>query len=599
MFESYKIAVKVTLLDEVSRPIALLASHFIKTEEAATRLQGRMNTMRAFFAGGVGLMGAGATLAAPLLYAIDKAAELQKQMIGVQIASRGTAEQMEAMRAVIEKTAGVTIFSNIDVAKMAKIVATGTGLGAEDVTKLLPVYARFADVQSLMKGTPYTQSIADAVRLAHTAQHYDPKGLADYLDLLTKASFIVPGGLGEVGHALKYSQGLAKTALGVDDTQMVLLTSLLNRLGFAGSRGGTNLIAAMSRTIPGIFGSGLLTGKSNEALRAMGMTDEHGKSLAFANGKFDSFAWMGHLAQYVQREMASHPEAIARQDIAKNFQHAFGTQGGRVASLLSSPQAIEQLRQIGEIFSQYGGVEAVQKRFADESVAQQYMNAKTNFISAMTELGITLLPAATAALKTFNTYIGDVIQWMTKNPEKVKEYAKNIAIFAGALFALGAISTTTSAIIGLTTVIGGLRAAGVAAAAASAGFGLLATKLGAISGALGAGYLIGEGINSLGPEGDLGGYLGGKLYEWLHPEVGKQAIAPSTLAHRRGVIDRHVTENAGKKAPVQVTTNINLDGRKLAKAVTQYQVRGMSGPQAGVSDVDGRAVLVPSGSGEY
>jgi hypothetical protein len=90
-----------------------------------------------------------------------------------------------------------------------------------------------------MKGTSFEESVTSLIRLAHTAQHYDAAGLSKYADLLTKASFIVSGGLGEVGHALKYSQGIAKSALGVDDEGMVLMTALLNRLGLSGSRGGT------------------------------------------------------------------------------------------------------------------------------------------------------------------------------------------------------------------------------------------------------------------------------------------------------------------------------------------------------------------------
>lgn len=559
------------MVDEITRPLAFLTQHLVRSEEAATALQKRLNTIKDLFKGGSLLVGAGAAVAAPLLYAVDKAAELQKQLIGVQIATRGTAQQMNDMRLAIEKIAGVTVFSNIDVAKMAKTIATGTGLGAQQVQSLLPAYAKFADVQLLMKGTPYAQSIPDAIRLAHTAQHYDAASLGTYLDLLTKASFLVPGGLGEVGHALKYSQGIAKTALGVDDKDMVLMTALMNRLGLAGSRGGTNLIAAMTRTIPGIFGSGLLKGKSNEALRAMGMIDAKGHSKAFADGKFDMFSWMGLMGEYVQREFASHPEAIARQDIAKNFQHAFGVQGGRVAALLSSPQAIEQFRQIGDTFGQYGGVESMQRTFANQSVAQQYMNAKTNLVSAWTELGVTLLPLASRALTKFNGYMQTLITWMTKNPDSVGKFAKDVALFAGTLATLGIISITTSAIAGLATALGVLRTAVIATTAAAGG--------GSIAG----------GISRFGKFGVAAG-IGLAAYEgtrWI-----ADTFTPKDFSFGGWLYDKTHSQPAHKG---QTTVNLHIDGKKVAEAVVPHMSMSLTGPETSANIFDSRMQLTPPG----
>jgi TP901 family phage tail tape measure protein len=577
MFENYKIAIKIAVTDEATRAISLLTRHLLQSEEAAGKLQSRLATIKGFFIGGTALMGTGAALAAPLLYAVDKAAELQKQLIGVQIATRGTAQQMDQMRGVIEKVAGVTVFSNIDVAKMAKTIATGTGLGASQVQSLLPAYAKFADVQLLMKGTPYGSSIPEAIRLAHTAQHYDAGSLTTYLDLLTKASFIVPGGLSEVGHALKYSQGMGKTALGIDDQNMVLLTAFLNRLGLAGSRGGTNAIAAMTRSIPGIFGSGLLTGKSNQALAAMGMIDSKGHSLAFQNGKFDMFSWLGLMGDYVQREFASHPEAIARQDILKNFQHAFGVQGSRVASLMSSPEAIKQFRQIGNTFSQYGGVEGMQKKFADESVAQQWMNAKTNFMSAMVEIGMTLLPTATTALQKLNGYLKTFIEWLTKNPDKVKQYATNIGLLAIALTGLGIVSVVTSGITGLVTALGllGPAIAGATAAATAANLATVASRTGKL-GVLGlTAYTAYEATDLI-------------ANKWLGADSKLGSLFAPSYENRP-----NLRKNGYQ---IQVHVHNKIDKHGLATMVTDEQAKAFSGPETSAAAFDTRMHLAPPGA---
>ena len=561
-----------------------MSKHFALTDDHAKRLQARLDGIKKQAMAGAAMFGTGAVMAAPIIYAVSKAAELQKQLIAVQIATRGTTSEMLNMRKGIEGIASQTIFSNIDVAKMAKLVATGTGLKAPQVSGILPAYAKFADVQLLMKGTGYDASVKDAVRLAHAANHYDPASLAKYLDLLTKASMIVPGSLGEVGHALKYSQGVGKAALGIDDENMVLMTALLNRLGFAGSRGGTNLIAAMTRTIPGVFGSGLLTGKSAVALNNMEMVDKSGHSKFFKNGKFDSFMWMGGLSEYVQREFASNPEAIARQKIMKNMQHAFGTQGARVATLLSTPEALNQLVKIGEAFREYGGVESMQKKFADESVQQQFINAKTNFVSAMTEIGYTLLPKVSTGLVTLNSGLQKLINWVTDNPGKVTFLMYSLTGLSAALMFGGLVNLTAAGFRGLALALSLFSVAGKATLLTNVatGFtglaGTLAGNAGLVVAAGAAGYAIGNLASKL-----LGidkGESESRIYDLTH-----QIEATPKGWNASGT---HFDASAFHKQPQPVNTTVNfiMDGQVVASKVVRHMERGMSQPQGGVSFAD-------------
>ena len=621
MFENYRVAVKISLVNEVSAGILLVAKQFGTANLAAKELQDRLTRIKDLAKMGTYMVGGSMAIAAPFIYAIDKAAELQKQMIGIQVATRGSVTEMDSMRRAIEGVASKTVFSNIDVAKMAKIITTGTGFNAKETQGVLPEYAKFADVQLLMKGTDYQQSVTDAVRLAHTAGKYDPASLSKYLDTLTKASFIIPGDLSEVGHALKYSQGMAKTALGIDDQQMILMTALLNRLGFAGSRGGTNLIAAMTRDIPGVFGSGLLTGKSGEALTAMGMVDAHGHAKAMKSGKFDTFAWMGELSEYIAREFARNPENIAREHIMKNFQHAYGTQGSRVASLLGNTQAIEQLRKIGISFQEYGGVDSIQDKFAKESVAQQYMNAKTNFVSAMTELGITLLPLASRALVKMNSGLQELIKWITDNPEKVKTLSYAFLGLSAAMAIGGTVMLLTSAFRGLAfalsfTGLGGVGGAagirGIAAAIGGVGIsGTLLGGLGALAVTVGAMAYILTKMDS----GDVdpknhpgmrfqhtghGGYWAvdrnlSQEHAGQHWKHGSRA-GGGTWENDSVAIDVSMHIVPRTNSPVQVTTHLHMDGKKIATAVTQHQSRAAQRPTTGMSGFDPSMSFTPIGA---
>jgi hypothetical protein len=78
------------------------------------------------------------------------------------------------------------------------------------------VFSQFADAQQIMKGTSYTESTRTGIQLAHLAGYSKPAEISKYLDLLTKSSFTIPGGLGEIAHSLKYSQNALAT-FGLND----------------------------------------------------------------------------------------------------------------------------------------------------------------------------------------------------------------------------------------------------------------------------------------------------------------------------------------------------------------------------------------------
>jgi hypothetical protein len=332
-----------------------------------------------------------------------------------------------------------------------------------------------------------------------------------------------------------------------------------------------------------------LKGKSYGALAEEGMIDAQGHAKVFTDGKFDAMKWMGLLSDYVAREFASHSEAVARQNIMKNIQHAYGTIGDRAVSVLSSPQAIEQYRTMHEQMEQFGGFEGMQQIFKDESVAQQYQNAMTNMQSAMVELGLTLLPTVTKALVKFNGYMSELITWMTKNPGQVKQCAKDIAYFAGALLGLGAISVATSAVIGLSTVIGGLKNA----AAASYGVAGLGSAKGLLGGAasLGGAAALGYGLGTLAYDFIQGTSFdenSGRQMAKLMAFFGSQT-AKDTLATNRDYARPRAAHGT------IVHTQVNLDGRTIAKVVSHHFDKEDSRPQTGISSFDPRMSQMPAG----
>lgn len=559
MFEEYKVAVKLSLNDGITKGLVLISQRFKSLGVDADVLQTKLKALKDLAFVGAGLFVGGMAIGAPFVYAISKAAELQKQMIGIQIATHGTTKQMDDLRASMEKASSTTIFSTVDVAKMAKIVATSNAFTTPQLTALMPSIAKFADVQAMMKGTPYSSSVLDAVKLMHLAQKYSPSEVTPYFNTLTKASFMMPGGISQLQHALAYSMPMGQTALGIDPQTMVMITALLNRLGFSGSRGGTNLVAAMTRTIPGMFGSGLLRGKSHEALADMGFIDSHGHSKFMEKGKFDAFLWIQGLTKFVHDALIKDP-IHGRERIAIDFQHAFGSQGGKIAALLSSPKSINQLGQMFLMFSQLADTGAIQNQFYQKSVSQQFIDAKTNFQNVMIELGTNLLPLATHALTDLNNALNILIPWMRKNKELVKDLSLAFVGLSGALLFGGLVIGLTVAFRGLGLALAFLGAGGAIGALTK--LFMLMGKIGGLALVGGASYEATKAIvKHYGIDDKIGSFLYRHSSHYFKPSL--LTSLPGMQANTPGPVDQ-VNSHSNTHAS-SMNGAVYLDGYQVGK----------------------------------
>lgn len=508
------------------------------------------------FGSHAGMLGLG--MVGVLGYAVTKAAELQKVMIGIQVATSGSAKDMNDMRGAIEAASRTTMFNDIQVAKMANLVATSTNLSANQVSSVLPAYAKFADVQLLLKGTDSDTSTRDAINIAHLSGRYDATGLQDILETVTKASLVMPGGVGELARALKYSLPRARATLGVNPKDMIMMTALANTMGFAGSIGGTNVIDSMVRTIPGIFGSGLLTGKSNEALRHMNLVDSQGHSKLFENGTFSFDKWMKGLSDFVAHDMATMPKALAYQDIAISMQHAFGAQGGRYASVLSTPQAIAQWQGIQAKYNRLESLNKMQNAFNQGSVSQQFNTMTSNLTTVMIELGYNLLPIVLAALKKINAALVIFIPWMRAHADLVKKLEYG---FIGLAAAMGLVA------VGFLTFVG-IDLIGIAVGLTAMGYAI--KKLWDIVKTINWKNLLpsfapGESFNSAFNKYEASQKGKGWFHSWHLPHFGGD-----TTVH----------------------TNINIDGRHVAKVVSKAQSKAAATPSSTASNHDPYSTMI-------
>lgn len=259
--------------------------------------------------------------------------------------------------------------------------------------------------------------------------------------------------------------------------------------------------------------------------------------------------------------------------------------------------------------------------------------------SALAELGNAVLPMATEAVKTLAGWIQRLGNHFRENEGQAKAAALGFTALAGAMAFGGTVLVLTSAFRGLAAVlsVGGVLGAGVTGAA-----GMLGAGKGGLAAALfGLSHPIGLAVGALGTlaaaayafrpmsqrEVDAAKTNGGAQLtpdaqvrlrgmgenpspqpmprSWIHPESGLgklMGMRPvESTAHLRPAPQLYPRREGSPfipppaSQPVQVTTQINLDSRPIATAVTQHQAESaarLSGPRR----FDPAQLLLPPGS---
>jgi hypothetical protein len=184
-------------------------------------------------------------------------------------------------------------------------------------------------------------------------------------------------------------------------------------------------------------------------------------------------------------------------------------------------------------------------------------------------LGYSILPRLIPYMVKFANALDRAAAFMQAHPSLTSGLVMGLAGVAVSLSLIGKVLMTAGIIkfLGLgpmlMSVAGGMGALATTVA-------VLGAKLGGLGLAAAGGYILGTGINMLGPGGDLGGWLGGKLYQAIHPYQPNQ-----TVVHH---------------------TQVNLDGRKIAIVVTKHQADAAAhAPQSGGSSFNTKMHPYPAG----
>jgi hypothetical protein len=270
--------------------------------------------------------------------------------------------------------------------------------------------------------------------------------------------------------------------------------------------------------------------------------------------------------------------------------------------LLSNPAALEQFNSLMSEFKTLPGNAAIQGKFADESVWQKAINAQTNFKSILTLLGEKTLPEVSSGLTGLNNVLSLIIEKLGSGDGSVAAvsrvavyglgslgaaimllgkylmYAALVKYLGGASAVLGMLGGAAAALVSpVTLAIAALAGLAVAAVAIYNNWDKVKAKFNADMNS--ARNWLDEldksakkRFPSLFPDGTPNRAGGPPDATIRAPKAGEDL---SFLSGTGKSYASNYTRGGGSST-VQVHSTINMDGRKVAEAVTEHQANEAS-----------------------
>lgn len=408
----FNVGVTIHFVDQVSAGLAALAQNCARTQQQCAALQAQFQQINAVWQQGQTFIRAGVTLATPLINATEEAGKLQKMMKQVEIATRAGSNELAGFKDQLGDISHATMFSMTDLAEQASKMGQAGIRSMTDIRSLLPQFAASAEVLKNQKGEDPLKTVENLTKMAHQFGMYSAAEMGPIVETVTKLALKLPGGVGSFATMGSYLNAKAFRQYKIDPSEILALEAAAMQVGGgSGGRGrlsGAAIEAALSRIIPGVFGSGLFEGKSAWALNSMGLSTEDGRSTVFNNGRanltllFEKLANVEHLAQTAEgriqlgkmmwasaqthlsdkqlREMGPWIQSLSSgkasaqtapaEILERLFKFAFGVTGGGALGMMADPKFQENLRFLQKYLREQDSIQQMQVKLMDAVVPQ-------------------------------------------------------------------------------------------------------------------------------------------------------------------------------------------------------------------------------------
>lgn len=601
MFEAYSVAIRLKLIENVSMGLIGLSSHFrglnsdvIATQKGLAGIEERLKSIKTLgLVGGIA-MGAGAfglsLFDAPIKAARDYDLAFTKfKNLNLGDAINKQADQFarganvmgvsgkELMQTLTET---VGIFGSFDMARQLAPTIAAINQANAAVYKGKIEGIDEGSARSLMQfidrrgGTKSPEAARDAMDLAEKLV----TGTGGFIQFKDLAAFSQMGGT--AFRALS-DQGVLDSAY------------LMEEQG--GARAGTAMMSIYQNLIAGrttkkamgelaYYGVGhvgsIETGSvGGKKIKSNALVDVPQIDLLASDGP----TWF----RTVLLPLLAAKGVTQEKDILRITNDLLSNRNASGQASIMDTQTFQVLRE-AKLAGNAKGVDDVIKTYkADPN--SQFSELSARWTDTLRDLGLVTLPAVVKGTEKLNSSLKGITEFETKHPNAMTWIAGLVAGTATLSVVGGTLMLATAGLsaLGLVLTMGQGAGIGTMLTSTASGIGALGLqlakagigKIAAVSAAGFAGYEVGKYLNSLGPDGDLGGYLAGKLYETIHPYDPNARAAATTSG-----ISRHIAPKVAQ-SPTVVNTQINMDGRKVAEAVTVHLTKALSAPLGG-SDYD-------------
>lgn len=639
MFEAYSIGVKIKLINHASAGLIAMSGAFRRTEQDAAALERRMLSIQKTALKGGLLLGAGGVGLGMVAHMVKPASEYAHQLQLMNAAGMKHLEIVKATSAAWGANRAVptsTTMQNLESIRELRMVFGDTG----HAIQYMPTVQKMQGVLGNLLGKnagDEAYTIAKALEMKGAVK--DPALFKMQADMMTKAIIAAGGKVGGNDFLSAFKYGRAATTGWNDEFAYTILPTLIQEMKTRGGSGGGaggpgNALMSMYSAVVG----GTVPQKSLKVWEKLGLLDPskivwtktHSAKGVEPGGIVGSAMFQANPFQWTQEVLT--PALIkagyktpGQQKEALQYLFPNRTAGFVATQMVEQPWKFHRDQGLIKGAMGINAYDTLLK--TDPMMAEQALSAQWKSLQA--KLAFTILPQLISGFTMLSGGLTSISEWATKNPVKVKALMWAFVGLSAAMAIGGTVLLVSAAFrgLGLTLLFG--KIGGVAGIIRIAGglrlFGsaLLFSNVGGAAGIMGIGRSLMTMTGALGLLSQaaavfVAAYAGWKAGGFIYDH----AIQGSKFGNALGEVElrgaaflgsqdaalalttRYTANHSGDfnrarmyaANPGMVHTTINIDGRKVAEAITPHQARAASRPQSGTSGFDGSMSPIPVGS---
>ena len=551
-FDAYKIAVKISLVNNVTSGLMAMSQQFNKVHGNVTALQTQLDKIKVTMMAGAGLSAAGAFGLGMIGKTVGPAKEYAHQLALMNVAGMKHLDIVKATNAAwaASKNAPTSSASeNLASIRELRMVFGDTGHAIENMPVVQQLQAVLRDVRGGGHGRDEAYEVAKALEMKGAVR--TPEQFRGQADMMTKAIIASGGKVGASDFLGTFKYGRSATAGWSDDFTYTVLPTLIQEMKTAGGSGGGGggpgnaLMSAYAAVV-----GGTIPQKSLKVWEKLGLLDSSkiiwdkvggakgvapGGVMGSADFQANPYKWTQDYLVPALKAAGYTTDEQQKQMLQYLFPNR--TAGFVMSQMTTQAWKFERDKKIIGGTSGLSAYNALLK--SDPEMAAMALHKQWE--SLLSIIGYQIMPMLVSGSLKLISLLRSLAELFRNHQTLVKSLViafgglSIISVVAGGVLMLGA------GLVGLKLALGAGGGLAAMLRSVALGFGGVGMTLGK-AGLLGAvGVAAYSAATALGAD-DLGSWIGGKAYDLLHP--GESTVKPG----------------ASSKAPVNVVVKADHRG---------------------------------------